>query len=323
MASHKQLSNWYHQLAQQIEAGIPLAEAFLLAEGPPAAGRKAIHNSLLSGATIEATMRAAPKWLPFADRIFIAAAADTGRLPQTFLNLSERHARIAGTNKRVILGLIYPVGVFHVASFALPLVRMIDFEVGFEWDFVTYISMVLAMLLPFWGLILCISLLAKTTHPILPKILRRIPLLGRYLRLQAIADFADSLGTFIDAGISISSAWQGSVRIANDPRLTKVYQESIRPIFQRGEDPASELAQHKIFPQDLVAYYQAGQSSGKLDQTLHKAGKQFQEQANQALNTCAVVYPTLLFAVVAGFIIYSIFQVYGGYLKNITDIMDP
>lgn len=33
------------------------------------------------------------------------------------------------------------------------------------------------------------------------------------------------------------------------------------------------------------------------------------------MTVAALVYPSLIFAVVAGFIIVTIFQVYGGYLK--------
>jgi len=321
MSSHKQLANWYNQLAQHLEAGIPLNEAIGFTEGPPKSGRLKLQSLLTSGCTIDEAMQQAPKWLPHADRIFIATAADTGRLPQTFLNLSERHKRIAGTQAKVIFSLIYPVGVFHLASFALPLMQLIDFESGFEWDPVKYFLRVFALLTPMWLFLGTLGYLAKSRNPILSAILRRIPILAKYSYLQSIADFSDSLANFIDAGLPMSASWQGAVHIANHPRITKAYLK-IRPVFDQGDDPGKLMKDYSVFPADLVAYYQAGQRSGKLDQTLHKASVQFQDQAKQALSTASIVYPTLLFALVAGFIIYSIFQVYGSYLNNIIHIMD-
>ncbi len=90
--------------------------------------------------------------------------------------------------------------------------------------------------------------------------------------------------------------------------------KELEPTFARGEEPGEMLKQFKCFPPEFAAFYKTGAASGKLDSNLIHAGRQFQDKANHAMTVAALVYPSLLFAAVAGLIIVTIFQAYGGYL---------
>jgi len=317
MPSHKQLANWYAQLGQHLEAGVLLADALRLCEGPPAKDRERIANRIQKGDTVEEVLREAPKWIPRADRFFLAAAMETGNLPDTLRNLSDRHDRIGATQLKVVLGLLYPLGVFHIAALLLPVVRMIDYEVGFQWDGLKYTVQALTLLIPVWGALAFIFYLARSDHPLLPRLLRCLPLLKKYSEMQALADLSYSLGTFIAAGVPAPSAWRLSNKIVNDPRFDAVVKE-LEPVFATGGEPGNELSRFKCLPPEFRAFYRTGAESGKLDSNLIHAGRQFQDRANTAMTIAALVYPSLIFAAVASFIIVAIFQVYGNYL----DIFD-
>ena len=321
MVSHKTLSNWYLQLAEHLESGTMLAEAITVCSGPSPRDRFRMSALIEAGTPIETVMNAAPAWLPKADRVFITTAMETGRLPQTLRNLSDRHERIGANQLKVILGILYPLGVYHIAALILPIVRMIDYEAGFTWDAPKHLLQSSLLIGPLWALIALILFLVKTDNLMLPRILRCIPLLRRYSKAQALADFAYALGTFIDAGVPMDIAWGGSARIAHDPSITRAYR-AMEPTFAAGADPVTQLKSHKIFPPDFVAFYAAGTQSGKLDQMMLKSGQQHQTQANHAMTYASIVYPTLLFACVAAFIIFTIFQVYGGYLDLLTDLAE-
>jgi general secretion pathway protein F/type IV pilus assembly protein PilC len=321
MASHKVLSNWYLQLAEHLESGTRLAEAVTVCSGPPSKARFQLSALIEAGTPIADVMDAAPAWLPKADRVFICTAMETGRLPQTLRNLSDRHERIGATQLKVILGLLYPLGVYHIAALALPIVQMIDYEAGFEWDAQLHLLQSSLLIGPVWALAALILFLVKTHHPMLPRLLRCVPLLRRYSKAQALADFAYALGTFIDAGVPMHTAWAGSAHIARDPKITRAYR-AMQPTFDAGEDPATQLKAHKVFPPDFVAFYAAGTKSGKLDEMMLKTGQQYQTQANHAMTYASIVYPTILFACVAVFIVFTIFQVYGGYLEILTELAE-
>ncbi|MFT4901197.1 MAG: type II secretory pathway component PulF [Lentimonas sp.] len=322
MVSHKLLEKWYQQLSQQIEAGIPLAEAILGSAGPPLLGRRQIVQKIQDGYPLHEVLQQAPNWLPRADRSFISAGHDSGRLPQTFATLSLRHKQIGANLAKVVVSLIYPLGMLHMAALVLPVITMIDFEAGFQWDAGRYFSLCLVLLAPCWALIGLILFLIKTEHSFLPLFMRSIPVLRAYSRAQALANFSNALGIFLETGMGIETAWQRSVSLSNDPKIYKAYQ-SIKEVIAQGGDPSSSLGQHAVFPADFVSYYTTGAKTGKLDQNLLTVGAGYQAQANQAMTFAAILYPTLLFAAVAGLIAYSIFKIYGGYLDLLLKMMEP
>lgn len=321
MISHKMLARWYQQLSQHSEVGVPLAEAIAAAAGPPLPGRLQLSQQIEAGLPLEAVLAAAPGWLPQADRVFISAGHASGRLKQTFSTLSQRHSLIGANLAKVVLSLIYPLGILHMAALALPLMQMIDFEVGFQWDPVRYLSLCLVLLLPCWALIALIIFLIKTQNPLLPRLMRMIPLLWRYNRTQGMADFSGSLGALLQTGMDIAPAWQRAIQISHSPQLRQAYR-SIAQVIDRGEDPSDCLQDFSVFPADFVSYYKTGAKTGKLDETLLAAGNVYQAQANQAMTFAAIVYPILLFAAVAALITYSIFKMYGGYLDMLMQMME-
>ncbi|MEO0511098.1 MAG: type II secretion system F family protein [Verrucomicrobiota bacterium] len=314
MSSHKQLANWYAQLGQHLEAGILLSDALRLCEGPPKKDREAMAERIQNGDTIEAVMRDAPKWMPRSDRFFVLAAMETGNLPQTLSNLSDRHEKIGATQLKVILGLLYPLGVFHIAALLLPIVRMIDYEAGFQWDPARYLIQLFTLLIPVWAALGLIHYLGRKDHPLLPKLLRCLPLLKKYSEMQALADLSYSLGTLIAAGVPAPSAWRLSTKIVKDKPIERAVAK-LEPTFAKGHEPADQLKQFKCFPAEFTTFYKTGAKSGNLDRNLLHAGRQFQEKANNAMTTAAIAYPSLFFAIVAGVIIVTIFQVYGNYLN--------
>lgn len=321
MVSHKTLASWYQQLGQSLEAGVPLAQAIELSGGPPASDRMVMSQSIQSGKSLDDVLRAAPKWLPRQDRLFISAAAHTGRLPQTLFNLAERHSRVGANQLKGVLSLIYPLGIFHFGVLLTPVIGMIDFEKGFHWDATAYFSQVLGMLLPLWVLIGLIVTLARTDSLLLPRLTRVIPLLRGYSKAQALADFSYALGTFLDAGTPIRKAWQGAAAVAHDPELSKAT-KSLDGLLAREQDPGPQLKQHHCFPHDFVALYQAGARSGQLDANLLRLGKQFQDKANTRMTLAAVVYPTILFLIIVIFLAASILGMYSQYLNALTGIME-
>lgn len=308
-------------MAQSVDAGLTLAQALETCGGPRASDRLKMASQLEAGTPLDSVLKTAPKWLPRADRIFISSAAQTGRLPQTFRNLSDRHARVGANQLKAILGLLYPMGIFHFAALIIPITGMIDFEKGFQWSTSVFLSQTASLLVPLWVLIAVVVYLAKSDNPLLPKMMRLIPVLRGYVQSQALADFAYALGTFLDAGVPIRRAWQGASAIARDPDIRKAAQK-VDVLLAKEENPISELKRAHCFPSDFCAFYETGARSGQLDQSLLKIGQQYQDKANARMTFASVLYPTLLFVCVVGFVIFNIIMLYSGYLDALTGLME-
>ncbi len=301
-------------MGQHLEAGVVLAGALRLCAGMPEKGREAMARRIEQGTAFEDVLSEAPKWLPEADRYFLVAAMQTGRLPQTFQDLADRHARIGATQLKVMLGLIYPLGVFHIFALLVPVTRMIDYEVGFQWDLTSYLRQVFIILIPLWIILGVLYALARSQHPGLTLILRALPLLRKYSWLQSLADFSNALGTFLHAGVPAPAAWRLSVKLTREPKFRRALQQ-LAPVFEKGEDPADYLDGLGCFPADFRSYYKAGVATGQLDQNMLRAGAEYQKNANLAMTFASIVYPSLLLVAVAALVIVNIFKVFGSYLK--------
>lgn len=291
-----------------------LSETFKACEGMPQVGRHTMADHIEKGAPFHQVMATAPKWLPHSDREFLVAGMETGSLPRTFQNLSERHASIGSSQSKLILGLVYPVGVLHITCLILPITHMIDFETGFNWSLSRFLFESASYILPIWLLIGLFLYLAHSDSPWLSRLLRLLPILRRYSRCQALAEFAYSLGTFIAAGVPVPSAWRLSAKLLNEAAFTQATRQ-LEPCFASGHDPAHELTNFKCFPPDFTAFYKTGAVSGNLDTNLLTAGQHYQDRANRALTLAALIYPSIIFAGVAALVIYTIFKIFGGYLQ--------
>ncbi|HAV14103.1 MAG TPA: hypothetical protein DCX06_11525 [Opitutae bacterium] len=318
MISHTQLASWYLQLSQQLEAGLTFAEALRLSSGPRKKDRFRMADSLSRGVTITEVLRSAPNWLPKADRLFICASEQSGRISQTFALLADRHESVHDTQRKAILGILYPLAVFHVAALILPLVQMIDYEVGFEWQRDTHIRHSAQLLIPCWAALCGLYIIAKMDSPILPSLLRCLPILRNYSKKQSLADFSFALGTFIETGIGIQSAWKHAACLSKDSKIQRAF-TAVDNGIKAGLEPATILSKFRVFPSEFTALYQAGAQTGKLDANLLQLARRYQVSANESLHFAALVYPGGLFVCVAGYVAYTVVIIYGGYVKMLLD----
>jgi general secretion pathway protein F/type IV pilus assembly protein PilC len=313
---HRKLSTWYQQLAQNLEAGLRLTDALRLSRGVgvPAAGLEAMAGKIEAGGTVDDALREGGTWLPYADLLALSAAAEAGRMPRILRSLSVRHAHIGAAKMRIVLACIYPLGLLHVALLFLPAARMMDWERGFQWNGPAYLLGVAATILPLWILGLWGWILVRRQSPVLARIAQLIPVVGRYMRTQALADFSFALGNFLEAGVPISQAWAAAGLITRSPAL-KAAADDTGEVIARGAAPGTRLAAHPCFPADFIARYRTGETTGQLEANLLHLAADYQDSANRALGFATILYPALLFLTVAGVVVYVVVTIYLGYLK--------
>ena len=317
--SHKKLASFYLQLAQLLDAGLPLAAALRGSTSGPRSGTEAFARWIEAGGSIEQGLHAASGWLPKTDRPFLAAAAISGRLPLTLRNLAERHTEFNSTQLRLVLTCAYPLGVLHLGLLIFPIINMIDWQKGIQWSLSSYLLSLALTLLPLWGGAWYLYRLHRRQSPALDRFLGLLPLLRTYRRAQALADFAFALGNLLDAGVLIGQAWATAGKIARWPAL-RTAGRKVHEIILRGEAPGLHLHEFPCFPIDFVALYRAGELAGQLDQNLKLLAAQNQEQARHHLKLAAGVYATALFLVIAGVVVYSVIRFYVGYFNMLDAI---
>ena len=312
---------FYHQLAQQLSAGLTLAEA-LRARSPAPAGDCARLAAMAEGGdSVAGLMASAGSWLPKHDRPFLIAGAESGRLPLVLANLAGRHEQIATTRRRVVIASAYPLVVFHLGALILPFLRMIDFEKGLCWSASGYVGGLLAILLPVWGGAALLWILVRRGNPVAHALLDFLPAIGGYRRHQALADFAFALGNLLEAGTPIGKAWLDAGVISRSPRLRRA-SETVHAHIERGQAPGAQLIGIRAFPDDFAARYQTAERAGALEHSLLALAAEHQEKANGRLTAASMLYPGLLFAAVAAMVAYMVFGFVLKYVNTLNSLMN-
>ncbi len=320
--SHRNLAGWYLQLAQHLEAGLPLANALRSCGGIglPAANLEVTARLIESGGSVDDALRSLQPGLPPTDLPFLSAAAATGRMPQILRALSTRHAHYSSVKSRLVLACLYPLAVLHTGILLFPFLRMIDWEKGFQWDPAAYARTLALLLLPLWSIVLAVFILSRRQSPWLGRLGQVMPVLRRYRQTQALADFSFALGNFLDAGLPIGRAWSAAGAVARVPELAAAAR-IINAKIEEGEAPGPQLRDHRCFPEDFIALYRTGESTGQLEYNLLHLASLNQERANHQLKLATLLYPTLLLVVVVGVVAYQIISFYAGYYKMLSDMV--
>ncbi len=318
--SHAKLSVFYRQLAQQLAAGLTMAEALRAPSPAPARDRDRLADMAENGGSVSEIMASAGSWLPERDRPFLIAGAGSGRLPLVLANLADRHAQISSTRRRVFFASAYPLFVFHVGALLLPFLRMIDFEKGLEWSTAGYVGGLLAVLVPAWGGAALLWTLVRRGNPAAHALLDLLPAIGGYRRHQSLADFAFALGNLLEAGTPIGKAWSDAGVISRAPRLRRAA-ERICEHIEQGRSPGTYLGATGAFPDDFASRYQTAERAGALEASLLALASEHQERANGRLAAASMLYPGLLFACVAAMIAYLVIGFVLKYVDTLNGLM--
>jgi type II secretory pathway component PulF len=114
--------------------------------------------------------------------------------------------------------------------------------------------------------------------------------------------------------VPIGKAWATSGLITTSTPL-KSAAVTMEHMVEQGRAPGTVLDATPGFPPDFDALYRTGESTGQLEGNLLKLATQYQEAANRALGVATVIYPMLMFLIVAAGIAYFVISIYAGYLN--------
>ncbi len=310
--SHKKLSSWYLQLAQQLAAGTTLTEALANASGVPSRDSLEMIEELSRGVSLPETLERAPGWWPRDDRVILAAAARSGRMVPSLYLLSQKHKDLARHSAHAMGAAVYPLFVLHFAVLILPLPELIMGSAE------VYARQVISVLLPLWLLIGLFVVAARKRSACLGFALGFVPGLRGYRRARALADFCFTLEGLISAGESYSGAWEQAGSSA-EHRVIRRCAARVAEVAKQGRAPGEALQRERALPGNFISLYTVGEKSGRLEENLRELANHFQEEAQGKLAAASFWYPKLLFIVIAAWLAVKILSFYTGLYEQ----MDP
>jgi general secretion pathway protein F len=135
-----------------------------------------------------------------------------------------------------------------------------------------------------------------------------IIIVGRLIRLLAVARFARTLATMLSSGVPVLTALDIVKRVLNNTVLEKVIEDA-RVAIREGESIAATLKKSGQFPSMMCHMVAVGERSGQLEAMLENvAGAYERDVEMEVTRMTSLLAPImiLMMAVGVGFIIFSI-----------------
>jgi len=310
--SHKKLSGWYLQLAQQLGVGASLIEALGTTSGVPSRDRMDLADALSRGESLPEVLERAPAWWPNEDRIILSVASKSGRMVESLYLLSRKHQELARQAGHAVAASVYPMFILHFAVFILPLPELIMGSAE------AYFRQVLSVIIPLWAGIGLVVIGAKRRASWLGWIAGLVPGLRGYRKARALSDLCFTLEGLIAAGETVPRAWELAGASAGTNTLRRCARR-VAGHARKGRPPGEALQREKTLPRDFVALYTVGEKSGRLEENLRGLATNYQEKAHSSLATVAFWYPKALFIVIAAWLAVRIITFY----SELYEEMDP
>ncbi len=317
----------YHQLASMTAAGLTLTQSLeSLQRNPPNYSFRAPLAELIvyinQGSTFAESMQRLGTWVPAFDVALLQAGEQSGRLPNCFHLLAEYYRERAELINALLMRLAYPVCVLLFALLVFPVNLLVELvRDGNITAFVVEKAVVYGILGGgvFLFVLACQGRHGEKWRGRLEGVVHFIPLLGTAQRLLSIARLSAALEALISAGMPIIEAWEMAADASGSLAIKNAVQ-SFKPRLYAGQTPAEAISNHPIFPELFANLYHSGEVSGKLDETLIRVHRLFQDEGTRKMKMFALAFSSAIMMAIMLSVAYQIIAFYMGYFKNINDL---
>ena len=145
-----------------------------------------------------------------------------------------------------------------------------------------------------------------------------VPLLSRIPRFRLYAQFARTLGTLTQNGVTLLRALELLEDIAGN-EFIRLRMEQVRAAVVDGATLSNALAHQKIFPEMFVDMMSVGEQTGKFSDTMNLIADVYERELDKQVKVVSTLIPPIVMVIIAaviGTVIYGIliavFKLTGG-----------
>lgn len=315
----------YRQLAQLTAAGLPILKALeQLERHPPSPAFRTplrlMREGIVAGCTFSEALSVSGRWAAPFDVALVNAGERSGRLDVSLRTLADLYAERARMARQMIGDLAYPVFLLHFAVLIFAFIRYVG-----TWKLESGLVLIAGVLLPVYLVVVVLIFVSQSRHgdawrTIYEKLLHHVPLVGSGRRELALARLALALEALINAGVTIIEAWELAATVSGSPALRRTVHQFL-PDVKAGQTPSEAVSACGQFPELFSNQYHAGEVSGKLDETLQRLYRYFQEEGSRKIQMVSQWTPRLIYLIIALCIAYFIINFWMNYFQNIWNAM--
>jgi type II secretory pathway component PulF len=337
-----ELASLCRRLATALESGVEARRVFSReAEGRSRSGLRSqldqISVAIRGGSSLHDAINATGSFFPLLFREMVDVGEQTGHTAEVFQHLAEHYEHQVRMQRMFLQSITWPLVQLSAAAGVVGLViwlmgfiqgkdlrgRPIDilgFGLQGTHGLLVYCAFLGAIVLTATLLYQALRRGMLWTRP-LQRGMLRIPVLGRALEVMALARLAWSLHLTYGVGMDILRALPLSLRSMQNAYYTDHTEDIVRSL-RRGQEISEALGATRIFPADFLDALEVGEKSGRLPETMGLLSDQYQDQAQRALATLTVVAGFIVWALVAGLIVFLIFRIFSFYIGTLNDAIN-
>jgi type IV pilus assembly protein PilC len=339
----KQLIEFCRQLGNLLDAGVPITRALntLVSGARGGTLHRAISTiaaAIGEGESLEAAFARKADYFPPLFLKLLQVGERTGTVDTVLRHMADYYEGQDRLIKNTLANLIYPAVQFTVAILVIAAAKYLVGALGADTptksDIPSPISAfgatgasgaVFFLLKWFGSIVLLVAAYYFVTRVlrgkrVVDECFLRIPVIGHTLRTLAVARFCWAFQLMMKAGVGIEEGLLCSLEAAGNAAFASKV-PIILETLRTGVGLRGSLEAAGIFPATILEIVHVGETSGKIDQCLEKAAQQSFESAAFALKALAQAFTWLVWAFVAGYLVYYIFSLYSGYLNTVNSLL--
>lgn len=316
--SHEQRSIFTSQLAQLLEASVPLYESLEALE-EQATGEshqgviQAIREEIRKGSSFSVALGGYPDTFPALYRAIVVAGESVGRLDSALQRLNQLMTAENQSRQRLISALLYPgiLSVLLVAAigilvfFVIPSIEGL-FE-GHQLPFFTTVILSVAHFIHrniIWLFLAFVGGVGAAFYHLSQSAARqrlisrmlRWPVIGPYLMKSALGRFSKTLSNLLIGGTPLSSALAFAKEAIGNPVLEAEMERASREIIE-GQTFSEAVKRSELIPPLFSRMVHIGEETGRLAPILSNLARLYEEDSDRLLERAAsLLQPVLLVA---------------------------
>ena len=320
------------QLAHLLSAGMTLDEALgiltqRLKEPKLQSLSQSLHQALVDGRSLSQAMRDFPRIFSPLYVNMISAGEASGTLPEILRRLVTHLSEVKALRDRVQQALIYPA-VLVVAGIGLVIVFMTVMvpqltkffkQTGQTLPLPTRILLAANYLLVgYWWVAVAAIFGIVAFQKVLTRdpagrrawdyFLWRIPGYGGLVRYRFYAQFARTLGTLMENGVTLLRSLELLEEISGN-EWVRHKMSDVRRAVMDGAPLSNALRQHNIFPELFLDMMAVGEQTGRFSETMGMIADVHERELDKQVKITSALIPPAIMIVIAAIVGLVVFGV--------------
>jgi type II secretory pathway component PulF len=320
------------QLGHLLSAGMTLDEALGILvrrlRQPGLQGLcQTLHRALVDGQSLSQAMRQFPKVFSPLYVNMVSAGEVSGALPTIMKRLVVYLAEVKALRDRVQQALLYPAvlvvaGIVLITIFMTVMVpQLTDFfsQTGQTLPLPTRILLAAdhAIIFYWWVAVLAAALIygiykLLTRDPAgrqaWDRFRWRIPGYGHIMRYRFYAQFARTLGTLVDNGVTLLRALELLENISGS-EWVRIKMGDVRRAVMDGTSLSMALRAPRIFPELMLDMMAVGEQTGRFGETMNMIADVYERELDKQVQVTSALIPPVIMIVIAAIVGLVVFGV--------------